>query len=143
MTPKEFLTNIKKKDYEILALEDAVLAQHTKITRISPVLSDMPSGGGQEDKMASGIVKLIELKDKLNREIDRICEDKEEVYNIIKEVEDPLYRQILIERYFNYKCFEEIAMITSYNYYEIIRKHGHALQAFWIIKERKTTQLLT
>lgn len=143
MTPKEFLSNIRKKDLEILALEDAVLAQHTKLTRISPVLSDMPSGGAQEDKMASGIVKLIELKEKLNKEIDRICEEKKVAMDMVKEIEDPLHRQILYERYFNYKCFEEIAMITSYSYYEIIRKHGHALQAFQIVKDRKTTQLLT
>ena len=143
MTPKEYLSNIRKRDLEMLALEDAVLDQHTKLTRISPVLSDMPSGGPQDDKMASGIVKLIELKEKLNIAIDNICVEKEQVHEMIKEIEDPTYRQILYERYFNYKCFEEIAMITSYSYYEIIRKHGHALQAFQIVKDRKTTQLLT
>ena len=65
LTTKEYLQSIRKKDYEILALEEAVLRQETLLTRVTPILSDMPRGGSDGDKMANGIARLVELKNKI------------------------------------------------------------------------------
>ena len=130
MSPKELLSSIRKKDLESLALEHQIIEVETRLTRISPVLSDMPSSHGGNDKMTDGVAKLIELKEKLNRKIDETCEDKSKLYNLMGKIENITYRTILIQRYMNYKSFEQIAVDMNYSYQHVCRLHGQALIQF-------------
>jgi len=130
MTVKEYLGNIRKKDIELIALEDAILETETILTRISPVLSDLPHATGNVDKMSNGISKLIELKDLLNLKIYAICELKEIIFDEIEGLENPLHRTVLIERYINYKSFEEISIKMNYSYHHVCHLHGHSLQEY-------------
>ena len=130
MTIKEYLGNIRKKDIEILALEDAILETETRLTKVTQTLSDMPHATGDTDKMSNGISKLIELKDLLNRNIDAICEVKGIIIEEIQSLENPSYRTILMERYVNYKSFEEISVKMGYSYYHVCRMHGQSLEEY-------------
>lgn len=130
MTVKEYLGNIRKKDIELIALEDAIIETETRLTRISPILSDMPRAASGADKMGDGVAKLIELKERLNHKLYAICELKERIYNEIDKLEDPNHRTVLIERYINYKSFEEISISMGYSYYHTCHLHGHSLQAY-------------
>ena len=130
LTTKEYLQSIRKKDYEILALEEAVLRQETLLTRVTPILSDMPRGGSDGDKMADGIAKLVELRDKINAKIDAICLEKSIVMSNINKIHDSSYRTILYERYINYRTFEEISTLLHYSYFHTCKLHGYALQEY-------------
>ena len=130
LTTKEYLQSIRKKDYEILALEEAVLRQETLLTRVTPILSDMPRGGSDGDKMADGISKLVELRDKINAKIDAICQEKSIVMSNINKIHDSSYRTILYERYINYRTFEEISTMMHYSYFHTCKLHGYALHEY-------------
>lgn len=130
LTTKEYLQSIRKKDYEILALEEAVLRQETLLTRVTPILSDMPRGGSDGDKMADGIARLVELKNKINAKIDETCREKQEVIDDIKKIKESSYRTILYERYINYRTFEEISTLLHYSYFHTCKLHGYALQEY-------------
>lgn len=128
MTLRERLRNVRKSDMEVLAIEDQIQAIRDTLERVSPILSDMPSAHGNNDKMIDGIAKMLDLKDKLNQKIDEVCGEKKEVIDIIYSISDGNYRKLLFERYINYKTFERIADEMNYSYPHICRLHGHALQ---------------
>lgn len=137
MTPKEYLSNVRKKDIEIIALEDAILETETKLKKVTQTLSDMPRGTSCNDKMSDGISKLIELKNLLNNKINKICEDKGNIIKEIWQLQDPNHRTILIERYLNYKSFEEISIQMGYSYYHVCRLHGQSLQEYQKVIDKK------
>lgn len=128
--PRQKLFNLKHRRFESLTLEDLVLETQTRLTRISPVLSDMPKGGGSEDKMADGISKLIELKNKLNRMIDDISQEEEGIINEINRMETTIYRTILYKIYILGEKLEKVSLDINYNYHYTCRLHGFALNEY-------------
>ena len=130
MGPRKELSNIKKIRYEIKALEDAVTEIETRLTRISPVLSDMPMGGSGADKMTDGVASMIELKEKLGK---KICEYNlciTRVTELILRVDDSLYRTILYRMYVLNDSLERVAVELNFSYRHVCRLHGYALTAF-------------
>lgn len=127
MTIREHLRSIQAKKIEVTALEDAVLEIETRLTRISPVLSDMPHATGNIDKMTDGVSKLIELKDKLNKKIDESCEHEVYVIDKINTLTDPIFRTILYRFYILGESLEKVSVAIDYSYYYTCRMHGYAL----------------
>lgn len=134
MTGKEELRQIFRLDKRIKSLLDSITEVETHLTRISPVLSDMPSGGGNSDKMADGVAKLCELKDLLDEMVTESCLKKGEIIKKIELIENENYKTILRERYINLKSFEEISIMFPYTYNHTLKLHGHALQAYSNLK---------
>ena len=130
MSPKQELSNIKKIRYEIKALEDSITEIETRLTRISPVLSDMPMGGSGADKMTDGVASMIELKEKLGK---KICEYNKHITKVterILQMEDSTYRAILYRYYVLGDNFEKVAVAMNYSYVHICRLHGYALLSY-------------
>ena len=130
MTAKDQLRQIQLIKYEIQALEDDLLEIDTKLTRITPVLSDMPGGHGNNDKMVDGISDLIEVKKALQGRINALCRVRRECEVIISRMENTTYRTILHERYFNGRSLEYIADTLHYSYYHACKLHGWALAEY-------------
>lgn len=127
MLARERLRSIQAKRIEVTAIEDAVLEIETRLTRISPVLSDMPHATGNVDKMTDGISRLIELKDKLNRKIDESCENEGIAIDLIDKLPDPIFRTILYRIYILGESLEKVSVAINYSYYYTCRMHGYAL----------------
>lgn len=127
MTIREHLRSIQAKRIEVTALEDAVLEIETRLTRISPVLSDMPHATGNTDKMTDGISRLVELKEKLNKKIDEACEHEAYVIDKIDTLADPIFRTILYRIYILGESLEKVSVAIDYSYYYTCRMHGYAL----------------
>ena len=127
MTGREHLRSIQYRRIEVLALEDAVLEIQTRLTRISPVLSDMPHATGNTDKMTDGISRLIELKDKLNRKIDESSYYELMVMEMISKLKDPIHRTILYRLYILCEPLQEVADKIHYTYNYTCTLHGYAL----------------
>ena len=136
MTAKEYLTNISRIDEEIKLLEDEILETQTRLTHITPILSGMPNGSSG-DKIGNGIIKLIELKEKLNAAVDRYVDHKNEALDIIDKIENQTYRMILMGRYRKRKSFELISTEINYSYFRTCRMHGEALKEFSKLKDGK------
>lgn len=129
--PRQQLFNLRHRRIESLTLQDAVLETQTRLTRISPILSDMPKGGGADgDKMADGISKLIEQKNKLNVMIDEIAEEEDAIIKNIKRMETTVYKTILYKLYILGDKLEKVSLDINYNYHYTCRLHGYALNEY-------------
>lgn len=76
---------------------------------------------------------IEELIDKYNEILEIMKEGQEKQNQIIKQLErmeNSTFRLILFYKYINSKGYEEIATILNYDYYEICKKHGYALNEF-------------
>ena len=135
MTAKEYLNNISRIDEEVKMLLEQVEEMETRLTHITPILSDMPTAHGGADKMINGIVKMVDLKTKLNAAVDRYVDHKNDALDIIGRIENQTYRLILIGRYCKKKSFELISTEINYSYFRTCRMHGEALKEFSKLKD--------
>ena len=85
MIAKEYLMQVNKIDKDIdLKLEqlDSLYALATKATT---VLSDMPkSCAGGESRMENTIVKIVDLENEINDEIDHLVDLKKQICDMIR-----------------------------------------------------------
>lgn len=136
---KEYLLNIEKLDAQInmrLSEKDDLKG---KLLHITPTLSpDKGSGGGgTQDKVAGIIAKMIDLESKINADIDRFADMKQEALALLDKMENPTYMTVLHRRYFLHETFERIAIDMKYSWRWVIKLHGRALQAFdKLLKEK-------
>lgn len=136
---KEYLLNIEKLDAQInmrLSEKDDL---KEKLLHITPTLSpDKGSGGGgTQDKVAGIIAKMIDLESKINADIDRFADMKQEALALLDKMENPTYMTVLHRRYFLHETFERIAIDMKYSWRWVIKLHGRALQAFdKLLKEK-------
>jgi len=140
MTAKDTLNQIRHIDHEITFMLEQLEELETSLTRISPVLSDMPTcHDNNRDKIADGIVRIIELKTTINKRIDYLYDYKNKMTAIMNQIDNPVYRRILAIRYFQkeHNSFEEIATAIGYSYYPTIHMHGVALQEFTRIQSEQ------
>jgi hypothetical protein len=128
--PRQKLINMKYRRLEVKSLKEAVEEADTRLTRISPVLSDMPKSGNNCDKMADGVAKLIELKQKLNRMVHQAAAEECEVMDNIEKIENPLYRTILMSVYDRGKDLYTVSQEVNYHYNYTCRLHGYALDEY-------------
>lgn len=125
------LEHLKNINQEIRALEDSLLTVRTRLTRISPILSDMPSARMESDsKMINGIAQIIELEKMYNRAISNLVDYEKNCLTAISKIDNSIYRTILIERYINGKDFNQISEIFPYTYNHVCKLHAHALDEF-------------
>lgn len=127
MTGKELLKSIRSRRMELSALQDSVLEIETRLTRISPILSDMPKAAGSNDKMSDGISKLIEIKETLDRKIDETAGYELTAMEMIGKLEDPIYRTILYRMYILNESLQKVADNINYTYNYTCSLHGCAL----------------
>ena len=90
---------------------------------------DKVMGGGGDDKMADTVVKIVELEEEINKDIDILIEHKKLAMDMIKSLDDDREQVILYKRYFEKKSFEQISVDTNYSWRQVHRLHGRALVA--------------
>ena len=118
MTEKE----AKKELYSYLhskKLEERKLEQieetKTKLTKTTTILSDMPKGTPDNDKMSKNIARLLDL---IKEHIEIMEEEEENLIRItkkIKRVEQP-YRNILELRFLEGMKIEEVSVELDKTY---------------------------
>ena len=130
MTAKEYLRRVRHLDNTISAKLEQIETLHAQVTKTTTVLSDMPKAGGEQDKLAKTIAKIVDLKRRLRDEIEEYIELKEEAIRLIDSMSDGRHRLVLTYRYINGKTWEEIAVEMHYTYQWVHRLHGQALVEF-------------
>ncbi len=81
-----------------------------KLTRIMPVYTTEPKGGGSiRGKTESLIAKIVDLENEIDADIDRLVAIRDGIRAVIEAVEDDRERLLLQYRYLEGHTFEWIA----------------------------------
>ena len=131
MTAKQYLRQLKDIDNLI----SVKLAERERIlslgTRLSPALTDVRvDSSPPQDKIGDVAIRLAELAEEINRQIDRLVDLKQEATDLIDEIEDFRLRTLLYQYYVLNNTLEQTAVNMHLMFRWVQRLHGMALQSF-------------
>lgn len=127
---KRYLQQIRLYDSCINAKLEERSRLKAMVTKITPTIKqDAVSGGGNQDKMAETMAKLIDLEAEIDRAVDRYADARNAVTGTIDRVTDARLHKVLSKRYVEFKTWEQIACEMGKSYQWVCKLHGIALQA--------------
>ena len=128
MTIKEYLSQAYRIDQRINSKLDQVQSLRELTVKATSTLSDTySSGNGNKQNMEGVIVKIIDLENEIDEEIDKLVDLKHEIVSLIKQVKNPEYKTLLELRYLCFRTWEQIAVEMRYDLSWIHRLHKKAL----------------
>ena len=119
MTAKEYLEQVGNKEIYVRNLQK-------KIERLRKVLDS--AGAVQYDTTK---VRATHTTDKINDLYAKMDEQQQLVDNLMIDLDDERYKNILHQKYIEMKTWKEIAIDMSYNVRYLFRIHGAALNEFY------------
>ena len=130
MTIKEYLSQAYRIDQRINSKLEQVQSLRELAVKATSTLSDTynSSGSGNKQKMEGVIVKIIDLENEIDEEIDKLIDLKQEIVSLIKQVKNPEYQTLLELRYLCFRTWEQIAVEMSYDLSWVHRLHKKALR---------------
>lgn len=131
MSSKEFLNKIRCIDMMI----------NCKLEQVSKLRSMLLPGAIRYDKdkvqtshdadtITDTMVKVLELEEKINVDIDELVELKSVAREKIEQMENEVEKVILYKRYFSNESFEQISVEMGYSWRHVHRLHAEALKNF-------------
>ncbi|MDU6713247.1 MAG: hypothetical protein E6466_14055 [Staphylococcus aureus] len=104
MNAKEYLKQAFYLDKRINSKLEQVESLNVLATKATSTLSDMPKSPNRgSSKLEDTIVKIVDLQEGINRDIDKLVDLKAEMVGTIKQIQDKELQVILGKRYL---CFE-------------------------------------
>jgi DNA-directed RNA polymerase specialized sigma subunit len=138
MNAKEYLSQAFHIDQRINSKLEQVMKLRETSTKATATLSDMPRGDSPNvHRMEDTIVKIIDLENEINRDIDRLVDLKRDAREVINRLSDPDQQLILELRYLCYKSWTQIMEALDYSETSVYRLHGQALKNLIIPKKRE------
>ena len=129
MSPKEYLSQAMYIDQRIDSKLQQVTALRESATTVTATLSDMPRPDSpNQQAMANTIVKIIDLENEINRDIDQLVDLKAEVKRVISRLTSPDQQLVLELRYLCFKPWAEIMDALGISETSVYRIHGEALK---------------
>jgi len=129
MTAKEYLGQAYRLDQRINSKLEQVMSLRDLATKATSTLSDVaPSGTRNVHRMEDIIVKIVDLENEINRDIDNLVDLKREMVSVIKAVTDPEYQTLLELRFLCFRTWEQIAVDMNYSIQHIYRLYDKALK---------------
>lgn len=112
-----YLKQIKMLDSQINNDIDELAQLEALATKTTSVLGgERVQASGSQQKMADCAVKIVDMKDRLAKEIDNFIDYKNNARKLLSEACDADCCRLLHLRYFMYKTWEEIAVIMNFTY---------------------------
>lgn len=122
MTAKEYLGQAYRIDQRINSKIEQLSSLRSLATKATSTLSETPPSGTRNvHRMEDTIVKIIEMEDEINSDIDRLVDLKNDIMKIIKSVSDLEQQTILELRYLCFRTWEEISVEMGYSVQQIYR----------------------
>jgi DNA-directed RNA polymerase specialized sigma subunit len=133
---------VNTKDYlcQAFLLDQRISAKVEHVSSLRKLLKQVTSLHAEEEKEAEEAkeyslrgntrVKILELEQEVDGDIDRLIDLKREMMSGISTVEQPEYHVLLELRYLSFLTWEEIAERMNYSPRQIHRLHGQALKQF-------------
>ncbi|WP_394870330.1 DUF1492 domain-containing protein [Clostridium butyricum] len=129
MTNKEYLAQAYRIDQRINSKLEQIVSLRDLATKATSTLSDMPGSATRNvNSMEGVIVKMIDLEEEINKDIDTLVDLKREFVFIIKKISNPEYQTLLELRYLCFKTWEQVAVEMGYSLQHIFRIHDKALK---------------
>ena len=129
MSAKEYLSQAMYIDQRINSKLEQVMTLRETATKATATLTDMPrSDSPNLQSMENTIVKIVDLENEINRDIDRLVDLKAEVRQLIAALENPEQQLILELRYLCFKQWSAIMEEMGISETSVYRIHGEALK---------------
>lgn len=138
MKAKEYLQQLQRLDTMI----------NQKIKELGDLRLMLQSAGGidySKERVQSSpsgdapfvkpVLRMIELEQEINAEIDRFVDEKHEIINQIQALQNPKHIDILYKHYVEFKRLEIVAVEMNFTYQYIVELHGTALKEFQLTHE--------
>ena len=136
MTIKEYLAQAYRIDKRINSKLEQIVSLRELATKATSTLSDTPPSGSRNiHSMVGIIVKMMELENEINADIDVLVDLKKEIMSIIKKINNPEQQTLLELRYLCFKTWEQIAVDMGYSIQNAYKVHDRALENIVIPKE--------
>lgn len=99
-----------------------------KLSRLTPVYSSQPKGGGTiYSRTEEIIIKIADMEEAINADIDKLIDLKQKIERVIESVPDDKERLLLKYRYLDGKTFEWIAAKMDLSWQWVHKLHSKAL----------------
>ena len=129
MKAKEYLSQAYRLDQRIDAKIEQVMSLRNLAAKATSTLSDAaPSGTRNVHRMEDIIIKIIDLEEEINADIDNLVDLKREIMAAIRSIHDPDYCTVLELRYLCFKPWEQIAVEMGYGIDNVYKLHRMALK---------------
>lgn len=129
MTAKEYLSQVQRLNQMIdIKLEEASSLRSLASRVTSAFGEERVQTSKKQSPMEDVIVKLMDLENEVNNDIDRLIALKEEVIENINKIDNCNLRLLLTMRYINNRDWEEIADNMLYDVRTIYRFHNQGLK---------------
>lgn len=136
MTAKEYLLQAYYLDERITSKTQQIASLNDLATRCTSTFSDMPRNpnrGGS--RLEDCIIKIIDLEDRLKKDIEKLINLKQEIMEVIRAVPNIEYQTLLEKRYLCFNTWEQISVDMSYSIQHIHRMHSLALKKIVVPNE--------
>ena len=129
MKAKEYLSQAYRLDQRIDAKIEQVMSLRNLAAKATFTLSDaMPSGTRNIHRMEDIIMRIIDLENEINADIDDLVDLKREIIAAIHSIRDVEYRTVLELRYLCFKPWEQIAVEMDCGIDNVYKLHQKALK---------------
>lgn len=130
MTAKEYLRQAYRLDQKISSdLEEVASLREMSASVSSPQLTERVQTSRNTDApFVRALEKIMDLEERINKEIDLLMELKKEIRAVITTVEDTDERMVLKYRYVHNYTWEQIGNELHADARTVRRWHGKALQ---------------
>ena len=128
MTAKEFFSQAYQIDVRIDSKIEQVARLRELATKATQTLSDMPGSATKNThQMEDIIVKIVDLENEINADLDSLVDLKARIIDIIRTVSDAEQQTLLELRYLNNKSWQQIADEMGYCRQHVFTIHKNAL----------------
>lgn len=136
MTAKEYLSQARYLNMRINSKIQQVADLNALATKATATLTGMPRNPSRSEScMAEAVVKIIDLQNEINRDIDKLVDLKREITRRVKSIPNAEYQLLLEKRYLCFMPWEKIAVDMGYSIQHIYRLHDWALREFPVPQE--------
>ncbi len=130
MTAKEYLSQAYRLDKRIDSKIEQLKSLNLLATNCTSTLSDMPKSQSiSNSRLEDTVVKIVDLQEEINRDIDSLVDLKRDIVRTIKSVQNPEYQIILELRYLCFKTWEEIAVQMNCSIDNVFKIRKNALKS--------------
>lgn len=130
MTAKEYLSQAYRLDKRIDSKIEQLKSLNLLATKCTSTLSDMPKSQSiSNSRLEDTVVKIVDLQEEINMDIDSLVDLKRDIVKTIKSVQNPEYQIILKLRYLCFKTWEEIAVQMNCSIDNVFKIRKNALKS--------------
>ena len=128
MTSKQYLSQAFHIDQRINSKMEQIATLRTMLTKTGVTMSDMPGNPNKDrSRVEDTLVKIVSMEDSINNDLNKLIDLRNEIMQVIKDVDDLQCQMVLELRYLCFHTWEDIAIDLNCSVRNIHLLHGRAL----------------